>query len=222
MLQSPPHNEQELLRRADTLAGESIAQLAGRLDLPLATNLNHHKGWVGHLIEKYLGAQAGSQPKPDFPELGIELKTIPLNNRSSPRESTFLCAINLKRLYQETWQTSLVYKKITRILWIPVEGDPKVPLGQRRVGTAILWSPTQIQKEILRSDWCALTDRISMGELETITAAQGRYLQVRPKGANGKSLCWGVGKEGELILTLPRGFYLRTLFTQQIINANPS
>ena len=60
---------------------------------------------------------------------------------------------------------------------------------------------------------------MGMGRLESITAHQGRYLQVRPKAAHGGSLCWGIGENGQRILTLPRGFYLRPSFTQQILHA---
>ena len=61
-------------------------------------------------------------------------------------------------------------------------------------------------------------DMISMGELEQITAHQGQYLQVRPKAANTRALTKGIDSEGEDILTLPRGFYLRTSLTKQILN----
>jgi len=37
------------------------------------------------------------------------------------------------------------------------------------------------------------------------------------KAANGKCLCYGFDSEGNKIQTLPRGFYLRSNFTKQII-----
>ena len=60
-------------------------------------------------------------------------------------------------------------------------------------------------------------DMIATGELEQITAHQGQYLQVRPKAANTKTLTKGIDSEGEETLTLPRGFYLRTTLTNQIL-----
>jgi DNA mismatch repair protein MutH len=60
-------------------------------------------------------------------------------------------------------------------------------------------------------------DMIATGELEQITAHQGQYLQIRPKAANTKTLRNGINDEGEEILTLPRGFYLRTSFTKQLL-----
>ncbi len=63
---------------------------------------------------------------------------------------------------------------------------------------------------------------IGTGHLDEINGRIGLYLQVRPKAANAKSLCYGFDSEGNKVLTLPRGFYLRSLFTEQIIKANLS
>ena len=58
---------------------------------------------------------------------------------------------------------------------------------------------------------------ISTGQLAEIDATRGEYLQVRPKAANGQSLCYGLDEAGNKVLTLPRGFYLRRRFTQTIV-----
>jgi DNA mismatch repair protein MutH len=60
-------------------------------------------------------------------------------------------------------------------------------------------------------------DMISLGQVENITARQGQFMQLRPKAANGKALTDAIGKNGQIILTRPRGFYLRKEFTQQIL-----
>jgi DNA mismatch repair protein MutH len=110
-----------------------------------------------------------------------------------------------------------VWRKLRRVLWVPVEGDTEIPLAQRCVGNALLWSPTEEQEYALQSDWDELMDMVSHGELERVTAHLGQYLQIRPKAANSKALTNGIGEHGEPIATLPRGFYLRTRFTAQIL-----
>ncbi|MFB0975307.1 MAG: DNA mismatch repair protein MutH, partial [Tolumonas sp.] len=42
-------------------------------------------------------------------------------------------------------------------------------------------------------------------------------LQLRPKAASGRSLTLAIGKDGTLIQTRPRGFYLRSTFTRQLL-----
>lgn len=72
--QTAPKNQAELLARSQRIAGLSLGDLAQMAQLAIPANLQRHKGWPGMLIEKWLGATAGSKPQQDFPELGIELK----------------------------------------------------------------------------------------------------------------------------------------------------
>jgi DNA mismatch repair protein MutH len=213
---TPPLSEKELLESASKIAGMTLQQIANRQGLATPDNQLHHKGWAGQLLELSLGATAGSRPEPDFQHIGIELKTLPLNRSGSPKETTFVCAINLSTI-ESRWEESLVKHKLSRVLWIPIEADPEIPLAARRIGSAILWSPDKDQESVLRKDWEELMDMISMGELEQITAHQGQYLQVRPKAANTRALTKGIDSKGEEILTLPRGFYLRTKLTDQVL-----
>lgn len=213
----PPQTESKLCEYADAIAGLRLADLAACFNVSVPHNLKRDKGWVGQLLEMALGASAASRPEPDFVELGIELKSLPLNKAHKPSESTFISTIPLLEVAHLTWKTSYVYKKLARVLWVPVEADPAIPLPDRKIGTPLLWSSTPEQEEVLARDWQELTDMIGMGKLEEINARHGEYLQVRPKGADSKALCWGIGSNGERILTLPRGFYLRALFTAQIL-----
>jgi DNA mismatch repair protein MutH len=213
----PPQSEAELLTRAQALSGLSLGELARRFNLTVPRQQLYAKGWVGELLELELVATAGSRPEPDFPHLGVELKTLPLNHDGKPRESTFVCSISLNNTANTCWETSLVWRKLRRVLWIPIEAAPNIPLAQRRICTPLLWSPSYEQEKVLRTDWQELSDMICFGQLADITAKLGRYLQIRPKAAHAKSLCWGVAETGEPTLTLPRGFYLRSAFTGSIL-----
>jgi DNA mismatch repair protein MutH len=213
---TPPISKSALLARMQSLAGWTLQQLAAHLAVALPENLQREKGWVGQMIEAYLGGSAGCLPLPDFPHLGIELKTIPVNVAGKPQESTFVCSVPL--LTQEScWENSLVHSKLRHVLWVPVEMDKSLPLAQRRIGTPTLWQPNAQQSQWLQQDWQELSEMIGLGELANISSRMGKVLQIRPKAANAKSLCWGIGPEGDKVLTLPRGFYLRASFTQQIL-----
>ena len=216
MVTPPPLSENELLESVSRIAGKTVQQIANQQGVETPDNQLHHKGWVGQLLELSLGATASSLPEPDFQQIGVELKTLPLNKNGTPKESTYVCAINLTRI-ESQWEKSLVKRKLSRVLWLPIEADPDIPLAARRIGSAILWSPDEKQEAALRRDWEELMDMIATGELEKITAHQGQYLQVRPKAANAKALGNGINEDGEEMLTLPRGFYLRTSFTKQIL-----
>ena len=219
MKPSPPLSEVELLARAETLAGKTLQYIADQQKINLPARLVTAKGLIGELVEKYLGASAGTMPEPDFREIGVELKTIPVNKNGKPKESTYVCVVSLLPEDNNQWETSLVKRKLSRVLWVPIEADPAIPLNQRRIGTSILWSPSAGQEQILRQDWQELMDMVMTGELDQISARYGKYLQIRPKAQNAKALQDGIDAEGNIIKTLPRGFYLRTSFTHAILTS---
>ncbi len=214
---TPPGSDVELLQRAQSIAGLSLYQLAKQLDEPVPEKLHHAKGWIGQLLEKALGATAGSLPEPDFQQLGIEMKTLPVNRQGQPQESTYVCTVPLQNNHNLNWEQSWVRNKLKHVLWIPVESEKDLPVTERRIGQAILWSPSPEQEKILQQDWEELMDLVCTGQLANISAKQGTYLQIRPKAANANSLVNTEDEEGNAALTLPRGFYLRSVFTQQIL-----
>nr|WP_253675023.1 MutH/Sau3AI family endonuclease [Legionella micdadei] len=100
-----------------------------------------------------MGTTAGTKSIPDFTELGIELKTLPLNDKGKPAESTFVTSIPLLTIHQQDWPTSQCYAKLKRVLWLPIEGDRRIPFEHRRIGRGFLWSPNQDEQTILSEDW---------------------------------------------------------------------
>jgi DNA mismatch repair protein MutH len=212
-----PATEPELLERARALAGKTLAEIARTLGEPVPADLRRAKGWPGQLIEAGLGATAGSLAEPDFQALGVELKTLPVGRDGRPLESTYVCTVPLEDACSETWEGSWVRRKLARVLWVPIEADRATPLGVRRVGTPLLWSLEPDLEEVLRADWEELMELICLGRLGELSARHGTYLQVRPKAASSRSLGRAVGEDGAPTLTNPRGFYLRTTFTRELL-----
>jgi DNA mismatch repair protein MutH len=213
----PPDSEAVLMERAINLAGKTLQQIANLQQTALPEQLTGGKGHIGELLEDYLGASAGSLPEPDFRLIGVELKTLPIGQNGNPKESTFVCTVSLLPGDSPRWEDSLVKRKLSRVLWVPIEADAGIPLAQRRIGNPFLWSPSPTQEKILHQDWDELMNMVMMGELEKITAMYGKYLQIRPKAKNAKSLRSGINADGDIVKTLPRGFYLRTSFTKTIL-----
>ncbi|OOF68763.1 DNA mismatch repair endonuclease MutH [Rodentibacter caecimuris] len=212
-----PRTEQDLLTRAKAIAGLSFAEVAKEYRIPVPPDLKRDKGWVGTLIEIALDATAGSKAEQDFAHLGIELKTLPINRKGYPLETTFVCLAPLIQNSGIDWKNSHVRHKLSKVLWIPIEGSRDIPLAERCIGYPILWQPNLLQEQQLQQDWEELMDYIVLGKISQITARLGTVLQLRPKGANSHALTKGIGKKGEVIDTLPLGFYLRKEFTAGIL-----
>jgi DNA mismatch repair protein MutH len=213
----PPSSERELCDRAAWLAGRTIGELARALGAAVPVAGARGKGKMGALLEKALGAEAGSASVPDFPRLGIELKTIPIDAAGTPRESTFVCSIGLAGAERVDWMTSAARAKLIHVLFVPIVVADEEPVASRRIGTPFLWHPTAEQESILREDFETAMGMIGAGRVEALTARSGRWLQVRPKAATGRARTFSFGPEGEWIATVPRGFYLRATFTRALL-----
>ncbi|MCP1338587.1 DNA mismatch repair endonuclease MutH [Idiomarina sp. M1R2S28] len=212
-----PQSIDELFQRAAALAGRTFADLAAETGLQVPKDLRRDKGWVGQLLELQLGATAGSKPTQDFPELGVELKTLPVTPEGEPLETTFVCTAPLVNIQGVQWATCNVRNKLQQVLWLPIDGRREVPLAERVVGSAFLWIPSEQEEALLRSDWEEHMDRIALGQVESITARQGEAMQIRPKAADGSALTEAIGPDGTIIEVRPRGFYLKKDFTRQIL-----
>lgn len=216
----PPRSEAELVERAQSLAGTTLGQLATRLGKPIPTDLRHAKGWAGGLLEAALGATAGSRSVPDFPDIGVELKTLPVSRQGKPLETTFVCTIALLDIGQTEWERSRLLGKLRRVLWLPIDGERSIPPRARRIGQALLWSPSLEEEAALRADWEELSGLIGAGAVESITGHLGKHLQIRPKARNSKASRRGSDVDGSFFNTLPRGFYLRTAFTARLLQSH--
>ena len=213
-----PQTLEQLLSQAQSIAGLTFGELADELHIPVPPDLKRDKGWVGMLLECALGATAGSKAEQDFSHLGVELKTLPINAEGYPLETTFVSLAPLVQNSGVKWENSHVRHKLSCVLWMPIEGSRHIPLRERHIGTPILWKPTVEQERQLKQDWEELMDLIVLGKLDQITARIGEVMQLRPKGANSRSITKGIGRNGEVIETLPLGFYLRKAFTAGILN----
>ena len=213
-----PQTLEQLLSQAQSIAGLTFGELADELHIPVPPDLKRDKGWVGILLERALGATSGSKAEQDFSHLGVELKTLPINSEGYPLETTFVSLAPLVQNSGVKWENSHVRHKLSCVLWMPIEGSRHIPLRERHIGTPILWKPTVEQERQLKQDWEELMDLIVLGKLDQITARIGEVMQLRPKGANSRSITKGIGRNGEVIETLPLGFYLRKAFTAGILN----
>ncbi len=211
----PPRDEAEMMQRARALAGRTVQEAAHDVGLAVPATTLRGKGFVGQLAELVLGTSAGSAAEPDFLELGVELKTLPIAN-GKPKESTFVCSIRLNEMEDTAFEDSVLWHKLARVLWLPIEADPEVALAHRRFGAAIVWSPNADERAVLQADYERIATLVLRGEVDRITGHLGTYVQVRPKAAHGSVRERAPGGDGYQ-WTGPRGFYLRPKFTKRVL-----
>jgi DNA mismatch repair protein MutH len=214
---SAPATVDDLLARARALEGRAMGTLARAVGIDERGDAVRTKGTGGAILERALGANGGSSRVHDFPELGIELKTIPVDAKGVPTESTYVCTLSLADAEAQEWETSWVRAKLARVLFVPLVLSEGTRWTDRRIGAPVFWKPTPAQENVLRADFDDVVGLIGIGRIEDLTAHQGRWLQVRPKARDGsvRTVAWGA--DGEAIATVPRGFYLRARFTAAVL-----
>ncbi len=209
--EAPPADLDDLLRRARALGGRRLDELDPRLPE------RRGKGAVGQLVEQVLGASAASRDEPDFPALGVELKTIPIDRRGHPKEVTYVCRVSFRNVADERWESSRVRRKLQRVLFLPVEADPAIPIGERQIGAACLFELGHPHEARLRRDWELLSGLIAAGEAEALTSRVGDSLHIRPKASNSRVRALGPGEEDGQAMLNPKGYYLRRSFTAAVL-----
>lgn len=211
-MQAEPASEAELLVRARSLSGRTIAEVAEHAERALPRS--GHKGYVGSLVERALGLSPRGAG-PDLARLGIEVKTTPIDPRGAPRESTFVCMVPRDGL-DRAWSDSAPRAKLARVLFVPIECTGT--LQTRRIGSAFLWSPDANDDATLASDWTELAGLLRAHGHEHVSARHGTLMQVRPKAAHARARWRATGADDGPMLALPRAFYLRRPFVASILS----
>lgn len=176
-----------------------------------------HKGWAGHCLEALLGASEKNSPGVDFPQWGVELKTLPLSEHFQVVENTFLSKVTLP-FHEGGFQSSQLYQKMRCIFWVPLIAPKGAPLEQRVIGKGFLWEMSPKERDIFEQDWDELTFFIRQGQFSDLCAHLGTALHIRPKAANSRDKVRIQTPDGGSSLIVPIGFYLRRSFTQELIN----
>ncbi|GAB4216362.1 MAG: DNA mismatch repair endonuclease MutH [Sandaracinaceae bacterium] len=209
-------DDAQRLAQAHRFAGWTLAELAADLGLALPASPTRSKGAIGQLVERALGAEAGPRATPDFAS-GLELKTLPVDARGKPAESTFVTMVSTLDL-ERPWERSQVRAKLARVLFVPVESRSVRPFPERRFGRAFLWSPSPTEEEVLARDWAELSELVLVhGEID---ARRGEALQIRPKARDAADTTRRADAEGAPARVLKRGFYLRARFTEGILSGS--
>jgi DNA mismatch repair protein MutH len=213
-----------LMNHARALVGVELAELADQMGLPVpprAAGPERTKGWSGQIIERELGVETKGTSGPDFANLGVELKTVPVDGAGKPHESTAVCQIDPVAIAGESWETSTARKKLARVLFVallvPTESRS---VGERRVSAVRLWSPSSEQERTLRADFdLFVREYFRRGRSDAITGHLGVALQVRPKGKDAADRRDAYDERGAAARVGKCGFYLRPAFVAAILRA---
>ncbi|RIY34115.1 hypothetical protein CKF54_01380 [Psittacicella hinzii] len=212
-----PKSLAELLCYCDNISGKTLEEVATRHNVEMIYTLQENRGWIGNLIEIALGAVAGSKPTQDFANLGVELKTLAINAKGEAKNDIFVSSLPINGYMMQSWENSHLLYKLKKILFVPIEADPSIPLKQRRIGKAFFWSPTIQELQTLKQDWQTIMNFITLQDFEQLKGNIGNILCVRIKALNRNQSISSKDVDGFKINLAPLSFYLRRSFINQIL-----
>ncbi|GGJ79319.1 DNA mismatch repair endonuclease MutH [Anoxybacillus voinovskiensis] len=180
---------EEIMAKAREAEGKTFGEIDkyGRLDN------NRAKGVLGQVVEESLfGYSINSNSKPDFVNLGVELKVTPFkknkNGTLSAKERLVLNIINYMEEINCTFETSSFWKKNEKLLLMFYEWIPGLARKDYQIYRSILYTFPEADLEIIKNDWECIVKKIKEGKAHELSEGDTVYLGAAPKGANSGSL----------------------------------
>jgi len=179
----------ELLSKAKEAEGKSFKELDKYNRLG---NINA-KGALGQVIEEsFFEYTVNSEARPDFENLGVELKVTPFkrnkNQSLSAKERLVLNIINYIEEVNTTFDTSSFWKKNRNLLLMFYEWLPNVNRQDFYIHKSILFQYPEEDLEVIKQDWKTIVEKIRNGKAHELSEGDTNYLGACTKGSNKSSL----------------------------------
>ena len=169
----------------------NLYELAEEFQIPTHHQGKKNKGWVGQVIELAAGLSLNNRQSPDG--IDYELKTTTLlekEGRWVPKETIKITQLNPERILSETFENSIVWKKLSRLVFVGVDHKSSTQCYAVRRGGMDLNAPQLV--EPIRQFWEDVQHNILSGDMLNFynLGNSENLIQLRPVG-DGKlwSLC---------------------------------
>lgn len=184
-----PKDAKSIVYYATQLVGHSLRESTG---IESIDDMATRKGTLGNAVEYYyFKYDPNSDPNPDFSEAGIELKTTPLKRTKKgdivSKERLVLSMINYMDVVNETWETSTVLKKSSKILLLSYLHDPDLDPVDYKFYLAELWSIPEDDLYTIKRDWETIVDKVRNGLAHEISSGDTLYLEACTKAVNSEA-----------------------------------
>ena len=182
------------------------------------------KGASGMIVENLLGIKNNNIDDADIPEIGCEVKVLPLqknkNGEIKAKEPTAIQMINYCEVAKENWDTAKIRKKITLTFWVVYlakENSKSLPQDDYVIVDFFLDHPADSESNIFRNDWEAIQKYINLGKADQLSCSMGEYIEPKTKGKNSNDLTDAPDGNGGLIKARRRAFYFKKNYTNKLI-----
>lgn len=201
--------------------GKTIGQLKAELGIERDKMV---KGASGLIVENLLGIRNNNRDEADIPEIGCEIKILPLqrnrNGDIKAKEPTAIQMINYMEVSRETWETAKLRNKINLTFWVAyLAKKDGVALNQNDyvIVDYFLDHPTDVQNGVFRQDWEEIRRYIVEGRADRLSCSMGVYLEPKTKGASNRDKTQAPDGQGGTLMARRRAFYYKKHYTNTAI-----
>lgn len=185
-----PNNKSSVIEFAKQLIDKTLRQACGP---SVANHQMLGKGHFGQILEKfYFKYSPNSISKPDFPEIGLELKSSPLkqNKRKEylAKERLVLGIIDYHKIIKQDFFESDFWKKNANLLLVFYLHDSGVDVLDFLIKLVDEWNFPPSDLEIIRRDWELIQKKVRDGKAHEISEGDTFYLGACTKGENANSI----------------------------------
>lgn len=189
-------------------------------DMHMIDKCHMKKGASGLIVENLLGIKNNNIDDADIPEIGCEIKVLPLQkNRNGiikPKEPTAIQLINYCEVSGEHWETAKIRRKITLTLWIAYlakENGLSKSQEDYRIIDYYLERPSEADQAVFKQDWEFIQNYINLGKADKLSCSMGTYIEPKTKGANSDDKRDAPDGKGGLPRARRRAFYYKKNYT---------
>lgn len=215
---------QPLFNIIENSKGKTIREIKIQLNIERE---NMKKGASGLIVENLLGIKNNNRADADIPEIGCEIKILPLqvnrNGGIKAKEPTAIQAINYFDVAKESWETANLRKKITLTFWIVYlakEKGKSLNQDDYVILDYFLDYPNDFQISIFKKDWENIQDFIIRGLADKLSCSMGEYIEPKTKGKNNQDVTDAPDGKGGRIKARRRAFYYKKNYTNNNIIPN--
>lgn len=181
---------EELLGYARNLEGQSVNEVK---KYEVDSVRDFHTGYSGkggfgqYLEERYFEKKNDNESKPDFDNIGIELKVSPLKELQSGeltvKERLVLNKFTFADIAKESFESSHFIEKNAHLLLIFYLYDKKAEFGDLKVNLVDIWNTLEHDYNQIKEDWNFIVDKIKRGEAHLLSEGDTILLGACTKGA---------------------------------------
>jgi DNA mismatch repair protein MutH len=149
----------------------------------------------GSVLENYYyGINPGNSPEPDFPEVGVELKSTSIKKNSKgfvAKERLVLNKIDFKKEAHATFETSSFIKKnrsVMLVSYLHVPGEAVVDVPIKIAELVEFENLPEEDRRIIREDWDKIHSKIVANKAHELSEGDTFYLGACTKAATGADL----------------------------------